>query len=440
MPESREVALMPGKPFGPYTIVNQLDRGGMGAVFLARYTTLEREVVLNVWRTAKAEVRACFERETSILAQLVHPNVVRVYDWGTLKGLDYLASEYVRGETLTDRLRRLGPLPIPEAVQVVRRLALAMEAVHQAGILHRDLKASHILMKDNGEPILIGFSLARLLDDASDSRIVGPPSYMAPELLQNLPSIGPPADIYALGVLLYELWTGQVPFTGHPSVVIGQHLFAQPRSPSELGRDLPRQLESVCLKALAKRPEDRFASMTAFAHALVQFATVRPNAPMALLDEEATGCFEAPSLIPSAPPPPTEPRNRRHASFSAAGTDRPGPTLIGRNVGSNSGSSTCFIMVETTRSRSVRMPRRRVAPGFPSLGTSSQRGAACVRRSRSSASRLSQSAACRPTAAAVSPSTPGVAVGASHLIAGSLDAAPIEQPGHEMRKRQVLVE
>jgi serine/threonine-protein kinase len=270
------------RPFGPYRLVAVLGQGGMGTVYLADDPRLGRQVALKVphfdpARAAEAAER--FRREARAAAGVRHPNLVPVYEVGQVDGTDYLTMPYITGEPLSARLAREGPLPPTEAVRLALRIADAMEAVHRAGVVHRDLKPANILLDERGEPAVTDFGLARLVGglDArltGSGTVLGTPAYLAPEQVGCRPeAIGPRCDVYSLGVVLYEMLTGRVPFGGSRGEVLFHRVLSEdPEPPSGFCPGLDARLEAACLQALARRADRRFGSMAEFADALRRVA------------------------------------------------------------------------------------------------------------------------------------------------------------------------
>jgi hypothetical protein len=275
-------AVGPGAPpalpetFGRYRIVRLLGRGGMAAVYLAHDTRLDRPVALKVPRFGPDEgalVVERFEREARIAATFTHPHLCPVYDVGQVGGVHYLTMPFLEGEPLSDRLAREGPLSQEVAARLARQIALAVEVAHRAGVVHRDLKPANVMVNGRGEPVVMDFGLARRT--AVDPRLtesgalVGTPAYCAPERVgAGAETAGPAGDVYSLGVIVYEMLTGRPPFGGQLSEVLRRLLTEEPDPPSRRRPDLDPRLEAICLRAMAREPRERFASMADFAQAL----------------------------------------------------------------------------------------------------------------------------------------------------------------------------
>jgi serine/threonine protein kinase/WD40 repeat protein len=291
-----------------YEILGVLGQGGMGQVYRARDLRLNRLVALKVIGIhATPEQRARFQREAEAAARLQHPHIVQVYEVGEQDGQPYLTLELVEGGSLAQQLQGT-PQPARAAAELVRILAQAIHYAHQQGIIHRDLKPANILLasvvrspssvaKEIGSsisnyglpttdyglfPKITDFGLAKLLDrdriQTQSGLIVGTPAYMAPEQAAGSGrAIGPAADIYALGVILYEMLTGRRPFQGEtPLETLQQVVSAEPVSPSRLRPKLPRDLQTICLKCLEKEPYQRYQSAAALAEDLRRFLAGEP--------------------------------------------------------------------------------------------------------------------------------------------------------------------
>src|SRR6516165_7766961 len=261
-----------------------LGRGGMGIVYKARHLRLKRSVALKMLITgayAGPRERARFQREAESVAGLRHANIVQVYDVGEHEGWPYFTMELLEGGSLAQALA-CTPQPARQAAALVATLAEAMQVAHRGGIVHRDLKPANILLTNDGTPKIADFGLARHFDGEpaftlSGTRI-GTPSYMAPEqVIGKTGTIGPAADIYALGVLLYEMLTGRPPFRGETAAETErQVLNHEPVSPSRLNPKVPRDLETICLKCLSKEPGRRYGGAAALAADLRRFVEGRP--------------------------------------------------------------------------------------------------------------------------------------------------------------------
>jgi serine/threonine protein kinase len=261
-------------------ILHEIGQGAMGVVYLGRQKGLNRLVAVKKMRsrprTAHQE-EARFRLEAEAAARLQHPNIVQIYEVGQQGGVPYFVSELVRGGTLEERLAA-GPLPARQGAELLEKLAQAVGHAHSHGVVHRDLTPSNVLLTEAGEPKISDFGLAKVLMGGAvgtthAGELVGTPSYMAPEQAEGRTDrVGPPADIWALGVILYEVLTGQQPFHA-PTVLqtLDQVRFTVPAPPRRHQRGVPRQLEAICLKCLHKDPGRRYASAEALADDLRRF-------------------------------------------------------------------------------------------------------------------------------------------------------------------------
>jgi serine/threonine protein kinase len=267
---------------GRYRVERLLGQGGMGAVYLAHDPQLDRPVALKVPRGGPAADR--FLREARAAAAVRHPNICPIYDLGEANGVRYLCLAYVRGEPLSRRVGPGRPLPVAEAVALVRTVARAMHEAHRHGVIHRDLKPANILIDESGQPVVMDFGLARPLTPlatqlTATGDVMGTPAYMPPEQIEgDVLRMGPACDIYSLGVILYELLTGTVPFHGDLIALATQVVADPPPPPSRHRPDLDQRLDNIVLKALAKHPDDRWPTMAAFADALDTFLRGDPAA------------------------------------------------------------------------------------------------------------------------------------------------------------------
>ncbi len=269
---------------GKFELIAELGAGSFGYVFKARDTELDRVVAVKIQRAALAEhdkERARFLREARSAAQLKHPHIVSLYEAGeTVEGLAYLVSEYIEGRNLEDRLHE-GPLPFDETARVVAKTARGLSAAHARGVIHRDVKPSNITLDRLGEPHVMDFGLAkREVGETTvtpDGAIMGTPAYMSPEIaLGKAHNVDARSDVYSLGVVLYELLTGERPFTGIRRMLVLQVIEDEPRPPRRLNDKIPRDLEIICLKAMEKAPARRYASAADLAADLERFLSGEP--------------------------------------------------------------------------------------------------------------------------------------------------------------------
>jgi serine/threonine-protein kinase len=276
----------PGQLFGNHVLLEELGRGGMGVVHLARQVHLNRVVALKRLLhgpMARPEDVARFRAEASSAARLSHPNVVAVHDVGAIEGQPYLVMQYVEGTTLARRLLD-GPLPPVEAATLLAPICRGIQHAHERGILHRDLKPSNILIDLQGRPLVGDFGLAKRIDLSADATmtetgaILGTPSYMAPEQASsNRGAIGPPTDVYGLGAILYQMLTGRPPFqAASPLDTILLVLEQDPVPPRVLNPRADPDLEMVALKCLQKAPDLRYPTASAMADDLEAYLDGKP--------------------------------------------------------------------------------------------------------------------------------------------------------------------
>jgi serine/threonine protein kinase len=232
-----------------YEVLSELGHGGMGVVYLARQTSLNRNVALKMIAGVDSERR--FLQEAELVARLRHPNIVQVYDYGTTAGRAYFAQEYLESGSLADRWGA-EPQPPREAAELAQVLAWAVHAAHEKGVVHRDLKPQNILLAADGTPKVTDFGLAKGADSALtvSGAVLGTPSYMAPEQASgDSRKVGPVADVYALGTILYQALTGRPPFRGTTAwETVQQVMGTDPVPPARIQPGVPRDLETVCLK------------------------------------------------------------------------------------------------------------------------------------------------------------------------------------------------
>jgi serine/threonine protein kinase len=277
-----------------YELIEMVGRGGMGVVYKARQISLGRQVALKMIRSAvvasELELQR-FEMEARAAAMLDHPNIVPIYEVGEQEGQHYFTMRLVEGENLAERLRVNAAVPTAEAGRVrqnsrqaallVRKLARAIHHAHQRGILHRDIKPSNILLDQNGEPQITDFGLAKLASAEEQTtlthELLGTPEYMSPEQVTRQKQVTTATDVYSLGVILYELMTGRVPFRGGtPYETMRQVVENSPIRPTAVNPKIPRDLETICLKCLKKEPQHRYDSAAALADDLDRWLARKP--------------------------------------------------------------------------------------------------------------------------------------------------------------------
>jgi len=276
--------------FGRYQIIREIGKGAMGTVYLAEDTHIGRQIALKTPHFKEdptGEQAERFFREARAAGNLRHPNICPIHDFGQIDGKHFISMAYIEGRPLSAFIRPDKPQTERQILIVVRKAALALQEAHDHGIVHRDLKPANIMVDKKSEPIIMDFGLARQTLRESDIRltqtgnIIGTPAYMSPEQVGGEPDkIGPPTDQYSLGVILYELLTCQLPFRGSVMAVMSQVLTSEPPPPSQLRSDLDPRIEAVCLKMMAKKPSERFASLKAATDELA-IILKRPNMPVA---------------------------------------------------------------------------------------------------------------------------------------------------------------
>ncbi len=306
-----------GKTIGAYQVVEKLGEGGMAEVYKAYQPSLERHVALKFIRpelAGKEGFRPRFEQEAKLLARLNHPHIIHIYDFGEAEGRLYLVMEYVPGGTLKDHAARLAE---PEALaRLLDALSAGLDYAHGQGIIHRDIKPGNLMFTADERPVFNDFGLAKLVGTVSDKSEAGDtsgtPDYMAPEQVTGDPArVGAASDIYALGVVMFELLTGRVPFTGNNAYeVMFKHVQEEAPSPRAFRPDLPEAIEPVLAKALAKDPDERYAKASELAHAF----------------REAFGLVAGATVIVQAlddlPPEPGEPPFKGLQYFDEADAER----------------------------------------------------------------------------------------------------------------------
>jgi serine/threonine protein kinase/WD40 repeat protein len=311
----REIPTDLPAPFGRYRLLKLLGQGGMGSVYLAHDTQLDRPVALKIPLLSPEEGSKHLERfyrEARAAAALHHPNICPVHDVGEIDGIPYLTMAYIEGKPLTTFAAGPQSLTPRQAALLVRKLALALAEAHKRGVVHRDLKPANVMIDRRSEPIVMDFGLARRRRPG-DTRltqkgeVMGTPAYMPPEQVSgDLEAMGPACDVYSLGVILYELLAGRLPFEGDVMALLSQVLLDEPPPPSKFRPDLDPDLEAICLKAMAKKVPNRFASMTDLAAALTEYLRGKTGT-----SDAAPTMNQEPKPVSVAPPrasaePPTE--------------------------------------------------------------------------------------------------------------------------------------
>ncbi|MCS7470527.1 serine/threonine protein kinase [Stieleria sp. ICT_E10.1] len=291
VPKNRQnVGDLPSE-FGRYRIVRELGAGAMGKVYLAHDSQLDRQVALKTPGFAGVDDTSLvtrFYREARAAAKLHHRNLCPVYDVGEIDGRHFISMAFVRGRSMRELIQPDRLPPQRTSAILIHRLAIALSEAHRHNVIHRDLKPANIMIDTKKEPVVMDFGLARQTDVESrvtqSGMAVGTPAYMSPEQIQGeLDEVGAAADIYALGVILYELLTGQLPFRGPIAKVIYGVVHEDPIPPSSIRSEIDPQLESICAKMMAKRLSVRYASMEAVASDVKDYlkGKTKPKAPRA---------------------------------------------------------------------------------------------------------------------------------------------------------------
>ncbi len=270
---------------GRFAIQEFVGEGAFGLVYRAYDPSLKREVALKVARPEQMHSRQRierFQREARAAAHLMHPHIVAIFDHGQDGPNHYIASAFIKGQSLARVLEALPEgqtLPLPQAVEIVRKLAEALAYAHREKVIHRDIKPGNVMLRHDGEPLLMDFGLAARAEGEEKltqaGMVLGTPEYMAPEQWQN--QAEPASDQYSLGCLLFELLTGKKPFSGGtPGHYLFLHTHQAAPSPRKLNGQVPRDLETVCLKCLEKEPAKRYADCGALAEDLARFQAGLP--------------------------------------------------------------------------------------------------------------------------------------------------------------------
>ncbi len=275
----RTGGLLTGARLGTYEVLELLGRGGMAEVYKGRHPRLERTVAIKVLPaglSAEPDFRQRFEREARAVAALRHPNIVQVFDFGEVEGTCYMVMEFIEGRDLGQLIRQHGALPLAQARPILRDVASALTYAHAQGLVHRDVKPSNVMLrqdKSGFSAVLTDFGIAKMLSSQTGATrsgmLMGTLDYMAPEQVRVSGEVDGRADVYALGVMLYQMLTGELPFRGdNPGAVVLAHLQQPPPDPRLLLPTLPDAVAQAILRALAKDPADRFATAEELAEAV----------------------------------------------------------------------------------------------------------------------------------------------------------------------------
>jgi serine/threonine protein kinase/beta-lactam-binding protein with PASTA domain len=295
---------------GRYRILRKLGSGGMANVYLAEDEELGRRVAIKILNDRHANDESFverFRREAKHAAGLSHPNIVSIYDRGEAEGTYYIAMEYLEGRSLKELISSRGPAPVATAIEYVRQILSALRVSHRTGVIHRDIKPHNVLVDGEGRLKVTDFGIARAgpsqMTEAGS--IVGTAQYLSPEQAQGAP-VSESSDLYSVGIVLYELLTGEVPFSGESPVEIAmKHLSKAPTPPSQLRPELPHDLDLVVMRALAKDPEERYQTADEMDADLARVARGLHVSPET--EETATAIIARPITSPTVvtPRPPT---------------------------------------------------------------------------------------------------------------------------------------
>ena len=321
-----------GQQLDEYRLLALLGHGGMARVYLGHDVRLKRYVSIKVisppFRSDPGYVQR-FEREAQAVARLEHPHIVRLYRYGQANGLLYMAMQYVEGadlESLLDTYRDKDQfIPPDDARRIVGEVCQALDYAHARGVIHRDVKPGNILVDRQGHAYLTDFGLAVLAEPVAGEEHFGTPQYMAPEQVLSPAGALPESDLYALGIVLYEMFTGQVPFDGDPAQVAASQVNDPPRAPRSIRPEITPALEAVIIKALAKDPRDRYRSGAELAQALERSLWTMPETSVAsrfpAIEERVTAELRRPAAPARHAPP------RRSPAAQPAGLPPASPSL-----------------------------------------------------------------------------------------------------------------
>jgi serine/threonine protein kinase len=355
-----------GRQIDEYRLEALLGQGGMARVYRGRDVHLNRYVALKVIDTPfrnDSEYILRFEREAQAVAQLEHSHIVRLYRYGNRDGLLYMAMQYVEGaslETILEQYEADGEQLEPEeAARIIEEICLALDYAHGRGVIHRDVKPANVMLDRKGRAIVADFGLALLTDLGTRGEVFGTPQYIAPEQAISSAGATPRSDFYSVGVMLYRIFTGVLPFDGaDPLEVAMRHMAEMPRPPRQLQPNISPRLEAVILKSLAKEAADRYANGRALAEALRQALAEPQAAPSLLLppsrptiaDRVASQAEDLPPLPAgiTPPAPPLRP-TASHLSYPdlppAATAALPAPAAVARPATRSGSRRPAFLVV-----------------------------------------------------------------------------------------------
>lgn len=271
-----------GTRLGAYEVTGLIGQGAMGTVYLSRHEALDRTAAVKVLQAIGDDPAAVarFRREGRAIALLRHPNIVTVYDYGEFEATPYMIEEYIPGGSLADRLKRGRP-DHTTAVKWLRAMAAGLDYAHQKGIVHRDVKPANVLMTQDETPVLADFGLAKVEQQATMTAsgvATGTPAYMAPEQISEGGEIGPPSDLYALATVAYEMLTGRLPYESDNLMrLLVAKLRDDPVAPLQREPGLPRKVDGILLRGLARDPKTRWSSCTAMVEALAGVLEPQPE-------------------------------------------------------------------------------------------------------------------------------------------------------------------
>ena len=429
-----------GQRLGDYVISGVLGKGGMAAVYRARQQSVQRDVAIKVIKPDLTqslnpeEFLARFRREAQTIANLSHPHILKLFDYGQAGEMLYLVMELLSGGTLADRLKG-GRLNLTAAAKLLDQVAGGLDYAHKRGIVHRDLKPQNVLFDEEGNAFLSDFGIAKLLNEGTKltgtGTALGTPAYMPPEQWQNR-ALDARADVYALGVLLFEALTGQMPFNADtPFQMMYAHVNERPRSLRGMVGTIPESIEAVILKALNKEREDRFQSAGAFAEAFRAALTgVMPVDAGQEMDRTArTPAGGIPAVIPTAMPTEDAPQPQRGGGRSPLTAGLVALVvvigvimiLIGR--GGNAPTTGTETAISTTPSAAAMNPTETTPPPATTTETPSSMATDAPTATYTATFRLEEIAAATLTAGAATRNVIQTATAGQRTVEGYIAAA-----------------